>query len=220
MFSILEQLLKSEVIVSVVSGFFGAFCLWLKYVLEKKNNEKVKDIEIKKAKELSQKTDKVILAIEFDKMILDRLDFLLGVLGADRIAIYRFHNGGYYYPKTDMQKFSMVYERLSPGIAPLINYHQNFLVSAFHWYLNKIIKQYGFKYNDVSQIEDFTMKTFLSDLGVKSVFVFPIFSLNNQALGFCTVHFIKNKETFNNEGLELIENEIKVFSGYLESHEN
>lgn len=198
-----------QVIAALVGALSGAFLVWLKNYLDAKTALRHSKVEEKSP-------DKIVTALEFNNQIQERLEGLRTTFKADRISIYRFHNGGHYYPNTDMQKFSMVYEKVSSGIATLTHTHQNFLVSAFHWYLNQVIKKNAFKYPDINNIEDFTLRDFFTGMGIKSVYVFPLFSLNGNALGIISVHYIKDATELSSIELDELESEVSIFSGYLD----
>lgn len=202
----LEHLFATEVLVAIIGSLSAGGLLWLRHFLE----------QSAKKKESEKPKDSVLAAIEHNDQIDIKLEFLREALLADRIAIYRFHNGGYYYPHTAMQKFSMVYERVSPGIASLIHSHQNFLVSAFHWFLNRAVKEKNFYYPNIEDIEEYALKDFLRQYGVLSMYAFPIKSLNGNKLGVFCIQYIKDEQTLTEDQLEQINAEVNIFAGYLE----
>ena len=82
-------------ILTTVLGIVGTLsAIWLKYYLDKKA----------KAREcVVQRT------VDEDSEIIERLEELKDEIGADRISIFSFHNGGEYYSGRSMQKLSCSY---------------------------------------------------------------------------------------------------------------
>ncbi len=194
-----------EVLASLITGIFALILYFVNYL-----------VQIQRAKNLKKKKDTVLDTLEHNERIDIKLEELRLEYDADRICIYRFHNGGHYYPNTDMQKFSVAYEKVSPGVSSLIMLHQNLLVSAFHWQLSKTIKDKGFFYKDVELIEDYSTKDFLSNNGIRSIYNFPIFSLTGKAIAFVTVQYVKDKKNLTGNILDDLESTLNSLTGYLE----
>ena len=77
-------------------------------------------------------TDKLIQELQTSIIIDNKLDTLKDEFKADRIWITQFHNGGHYYPTgKSIQKFSIFYEVVEPGVDSIKMIFQNIPVSLF-----------------------------------------------------------------------------------------
>ena len=77
-------------------------------------------------------TDKLIQELQTSIIIDNKLDTLKDEFKVDRIWITQFHNGGHYYPTgKSIQKFSIFYEVVEPGVDSIKMMFQNIPVSLF-----------------------------------------------------------------------------------------
>ena len=84
---------------------------------------------------------------------------------ADRIYIMQFHNGGYFYTNSPMQKASVTYERNSDGLERISDKFQNVLVSHHTWYLTETMGGKMFYADLDSQMSDLPTKSLLKNYG-------------------------------------------------------
>ena len=189
-------------ILTTVLGIIGTLsAIWLKYYLDKKA----------KAREcVVQRT------VDEDSEIIERLEELKDEIGADRISIFSFHNGGEYYSGRSMQKLSCSYEVVRPGIARHQMRLQHVPVSACLSTIKHLIERKEFLCYDVDRdFPESGCKSYLIEYGVKSTYQYAIFDLNRRAIGILRADFVLDKEKINTKETDALRyTEIKL-SGYL-----
>jgi len=189
-------------ILTTVLGIIGTLsAIWLKYYLDKKA----------KAREcVVQRT------VDEDSEILDRLEELKDEIGADRISIFSFHNGGEYYSGRSMQKLSCSYEVVQPGIARHQMRLQNVPVSACLTTIKHLIERKEFLCYDVDKdFPESGCKSYLIEYGVKSTYQYAIFDLNRRAIGILRADFVLDKEKINTKETDALRYTAIKLSGYL-----
>ena len=79
-----------------------------------------------------KKNNPIKSAIKTNMLVEDQMEQLQGELGACRIWISQFHNGGNFYPTgKSIQKFSVFYELKKTGVISLNEMFKNIPVSLF-----------------------------------------------------------------------------------------
>ncbi len=190
-------------ILTTILGIVGTLlAIWLKYYLEKRKNE--------------EEECPVHCAVEDDTEILLRLEEIKLEIGADRVSIFSFHNGGEYYSGKSMQKLSCSYEVVSPGVARQQITMQNVPVSACHVTLQKLMENKEFHCYDVdTNYPESGCKSYLVDFGVKSTYQYCIFDLNRKAIGIIRADFVLDKEELTEDGHNSLKYTAIKISGYL-----
>ncbi len=158
----------------------------------------------------------VEIAVGKDTELMSKIEDLLNVSGADRACIYQFHNGGEYYTGRSMQKLSMTYESVKPGISHLQIARQNIPVSACNATLAPMITDRRVLVTDVErEMEDSLCKFYAIEAGTKSVYKWTIYDLQKRAIGFFQVDYVTRKKKLSEEILQDLEMAAIKIAGYL-----
>lgn len=190
-------------VLTTLLGIIGTLvAIWLKYYLERKKKQ--------------EEQCPVHCAVEDNDEILSRLEEIKQEIGADRVSIFQFHNGGEYYSGKSMQKLSCSYEVVSPGVARLQLAIQNIPVSACHATLQRLIENKEFHCRDVdANYPESGCKGYLQDHGVKSTYQYCIFDLNRRAIGILRADFVLEMEDLTDQAHEALKYTAIKISGYL-----
>jgi hypothetical protein len=143
------------------------------------------------------------------------IKFALDQLKADRVYIYEFHNGDYFYSGSHQQKFSCTYEALSAGVSSESLNLQDLRVSTFNSFIQNVVGDFRFEAASVDKIEDSLLKNWLDSRGIASSFSFPIRTLNKNIIGVINIDFTKGKEKITQKEEEFIIQQCKIIGGYL-----
>lgn len=142
------------------------------------------------------------------------LKYLMDEVNSDRVYVYEFHNGEVYYSGGSQQKFSCTYEDVKDGISSEAHKSQNFRVSNFHYFVDKLLAEGGFCCTTLSEIEDVTFKHLLQDRGVQSFYAVPIQTLEGKIIGLLGVDFVKNPAKSCLD-LDKLQSQARIICGYL-----
>ena len=188
---------------TTILGIIGTLsAIWLKYYLDRKRQEKLEC--------------PVHHAVETDTEILSRLEEIKEEIGADRVSIFSFHNGGEYYSGKSMQKLSCSYEVVSPGVSRQQLAMQNVPVSACHVTLQKLMENKEFHCVDVNtNYPESGCKSYLQDFGVRSTYQYGIFDLNRKAIGILRADYVLATRSLRDEEHESLKYTAIKLSGYL-----
>jgi len=108
--------------------------LWWKRVLDKKD----------------KLPHNISIAVAKNKRLEDLCHTLQVKLDAQRVAVWLFHNGGYFYTHDPIQKLTMVCEQNAEGIEPVLHKFQAQPISIFQRNLEKLAdNKYFFEYNEL-----------------------------------------------------------------------
>ena len=113
----IEQIsMLTTIAVALITAVFGPIAMaWAKR-------------QFGKPEEANIITESLIL----NSMVDDQLDAMMYELQADRIWVSQFHNGGHFYPTgKSIQKFSIFYEKTTPGTQHSQHTFQNIPCSLF-----------------------------------------------------------------------------------------
>lgn len=145
--------------------------------------------------------NQLIAQIQKDELIHFTIREIRRQYNADRIYIIQFHNGGYFYTNSPMQKASVTYERNSDGLERISDKFQNILVSHYTWYLTETINSKMF-YNDLDhQMSDLPTKSLLKNYGNYAHSAVPIYDIEKKLIGVLGVSWV-----FSDIPEELLEN--------------
>lgn len=159
----------------------------------------------------------VTAAVDIDTELLAKIEDLRIKAGADRAALYQFHNGGEYYTGTSMQKMSNTYEVVGKGIERILPMRQGLPVSACNSTLSKLLPEKRLKFYDVEEdYPESLCKYNLSEAGVQSHYIWAIFDLNKNTVGVFMLDFVKSKKKLAQSKLDMIELNVIKMPGYLE----
>ncbi len=185
-----------EIICALIGGVFTIFGVYI-------------------STKLRQRKDPLPFDLDRNDNINTALSYTLEKLGADRCYVHQFHNGDHYYSGNSQQKFSCTYEIVEEGISCEAPSSQNHRVSNYNYFIKDLVKNDGFCYGKVNDIEDSTLKDKLKKQGVESIGCVPIKLLNGRIIGVLGVDFVKNKKQVCGEGMSLLRMQSKIIAGYL-----
>lgn len=115
-------------------------------------------LEYVKAK-LSKSTSKDIVKddIERNLVIFDEISEIRETLDGDRIWVSQFHNGGHFlHTNKSIQKFSITYEDVKPGIGSIIHLFTDIPLSLYSRAMNHIMEN---RYLWIPDFKDETVAT-------------------------------------------------------------
>ena len=157
-------------------------------------------LESKKKKE-----DPLLSSIKSNMLIDEQLEDIKSELKSCRVWVSQFHNGGNFYPTgQSIQKFSIFYEHVKPGTKSIGDIYKNIPVSLFtkpfmYMYENKEILVPNYNKGD-----KFGLSTFAEGTGVKSSYMFALFSLKEEFIGTLGIEYCSRAKTLNEIQLEYI----------------
>ena len=189
------------VITTVIGSITTLFVIWYKHRLSIQASHK-KEGPIEKC-------------VGEDVKIIENLKEISKELGADRVSIFSFHNGGQFYSGKSMQKMSISYEVVSEGIASIQLEKQNIPVSACVTTLKPLVDYGEFHCCDIKEYPEGLCKYHLVKDGVKSTYQYAIMDLEDKAIGMIRMDYVKKGKWLNDEQFEAL----RIFSlklpGYL-----
>jgi len=153
--------------------------------------------------------------------IYKALNYLMDNVHSDRAYILQFHNGGYYYSGRSQQKFSCTHEVVGRGISTENINSQDYRISNYYKYVQKLISEEFYILNDVEKdISDPAFSSLLTSKGVKSIVNVPIQTLNGKIIGILGVDYVKEKLSKKDENrINSVKNILKkqsyIIAGYL-----
>ena len=127
--------------------------------------------KLKKSEELD---DPMVFEMEADITINEQLRVLQELIGADRIWVTQFHNGGHFYSSgMSIKKFSIFYEVVSPGTSLVQQQFQNTPTSFFSRSLMEIYENDELEVADMEDTEHTTygLRDTAKETGCKSLFL-------------------------------------------------
>jgi len=168
-----------------------------------------------------KKKDPLSESIMVNHMITEKLEKVREQFESDRIWLLQFHNGGHFYPTgKSIQKFSMVYELLSPSVVPCQHQFQNIPVSLFSKAINQLHSG-----NTVSVISvDPTLNvnggftTEIAGSGVRSSYIVPIFNIKGEFVGIVGMDYVEDGKELTAENISDLGLEISTIGGVLNDY--
>jgi GAF domain-containing protein len=175
----------AQVLIAFITGVLGPILLqYVKTYLEKKQEKK----------------DPLVRDIEYDTIVDEQIETLKEELGLDRVWINQFHNGGHFnYSGKSMNKFTMFYETVAPGIAATLSQFQNVPTSLFAKSLAEIMKNGELKIEDFENDEkpQYGLRNIAESTGCQALFMIGLKSpSNNKMLGLLGIEHVKERHTF------------------------
>ncbi len=133
--------------------------------------------------------DPIATDLDINSLIDEQLEQIQEIFSADRAWISQFHNGGNFYPTgKSMQKFSVVYEHVTPGIKTMRDTYSNVPASLF----SKSFKYLYEKDEIIAPIaneSNLGLKSFADELDNKSSYIFALKSLHGDFLGTLGIEY-------------------------------
>lgn len=157
-------------------------------------------LESKKRKE-----DPILTYIKSNMLVDKQLEDIKNELKSCRVWVSQFHNGGNFYPTgKSIQKFSIFFEHTKPSVQSLGEVYKNIPVSLFtkpfmYMYENKEILVPNYNKED-----KFGLSNFAEGTGVKSSYMFALFSLKEEFIGTLGVEYCSRAKSLNEDQLDYI----------------
>jgi len=176
-------------------------------------------LEYVKAK-LSKPTSKDIVKddIERNLVIFDEISEIRDMVDGDRIWISQFHNGGHFlHTNKSIQKFSITYEDVKPGVSSIIHLFTDIPLSLYSRSMNHIMEN---KHLWVSDFKDETnatygLKSAAEATGTNSSYVIGLFDIvTDKCIGTMGVDYRDKKKLTQTQKDFLIERGSRL-AGYL-----
>lgn len=172
-------------VAALITGFF----LMVVELLKRSKNTRV--TELASGKKVKN-TDPVLNLIEKNHDVELLLRALMEMLDADRILVSQFHNGEHFYTGKDMQKITVRYETVSPGISEArLSNRIPTLVSHLNWWTRESINYDFFYYNSGDISESFT-RGLVESFGIRSTMCVPLVNSNNRIVGIVSINWVRN----------------------------
>ena len=193
--------INSDVLIAVLSAVGTLGGVYLKYLLDKRRKAA---------------SDPMLEAQETDMQVMNKLHEVVDRVDCDRAYIIEFHNGGKFYSGRSMQKFSMTYEVVRPGVSHEQTNYQNILMSSYIDYVSIAAANNDFiLVNDSEMIEDNRMKSEMMAKGIESMMAKLIRSIDGRIVGMLITNFVKHKKHFTDADVLYVSHCAEVLAGYL-----
>lgn len=167
-------MMLTTIIVALITAVFGPVAVeWAKSYFSKKK----------------VKRNPVDEAIEVNTLVDEQLEVIQNELECDRVWVAQFHNGGHFYPTgKSIQKFSIFYEKLNPGILSLQQNFQNVPVSLFPKAMAELWKNGEIAVPDFSE-ENYGLKPFADPYGSESYYLVALDDLHDRFIGVVCIDY-------------------------------
>jgi hypothetical protein len=175
----------AQVLIAFITGVLGPILLqYVKTYLEKKQEKK----------------DPLIRDIEYDAIVDEQIESLKIELGLDRVWINQFHNGGHFnYSGKSMNKFTMFYETVAPGVSATLSQFQNVPTSLFAKSLAEIMKAGELVVEDFQDDKkpQYGLRNVAETTGCQSLYMIGLkCPTNKKMLGLLGIEHVKDMHTF------------------------
>ena len=177
----------TTVIVSVTALITGLCSL---LVAVKKIKKEVEDTLPKKIKKQSS----------IDIEIINRMERIKELLGADRVQIYEFHNGVHYANGRSALKVSCSYEVCRVGVKACQMYLQSIPLSCIPQFIKELLNENLMKINSLEDIKNKMPETYelKKSQQVASFYDIVLNNKEQEPIGFLAIQYTEpNKISFN-----------------------
>ncbi len=190
------------IIASAISAVGGVLAMWAKNYFEYKKRNTVESSTVSGVN------------------IYEALGYIQSQSQCSRAYVFEFHNGEHFFSGRGQQKFSCTYEFVKAGVSAEALNSQNHRISNFNQYIHELVKSGGFKYLDITKIEDNPFKEMLKSKGVTSIYNVPIKTLNGKIIGILGIEYTSSIDSFpkcrDEPDLEkFMRRQARIISGYL-----
>ena len=142
-----------------------------------------------KKTEIEDKRSPIDEAIEVNTLVDEQLNIIIEELGCDRVWVAQFHNGGHFYPTgKSIQKFSIFYEKVVPGVLTIQHTFQNVPCSLFPKALAQLYKQ-GELAIPTYEGEDYDLTSVSRPYNTKSFYMIALDDLHGKFIGVMAIAF-------------------------------
>ena len=152
--------------------------------------------------------------------IIDReIEIIMDTLGADRVWISQFHNGGKFLHSTkSIQKFSIFHEVNVSGVSPVAHTFRNIPASLYSRAFDELLKNGSIFIADFQDesIATFGLKGGAEAVSTRASYVFALFNLGtNEFMGTLGVDWVKKPKQLKQDQLAYLSAEANRLSGYI-----
>lgn len=157
-------------------------------------------------------------SIEETAIIERELEVIKEMIGADRVWVAQFHNGGTFYPTgRSIQKFSIFYESVSPGISNIGHSMNNIPCSLYSKAVSKLLDHKGLHIPSFTdeRTNTYGVRSMTELTGSASMYILPLFSLNDKFIGMVGLDFVKEERELTDEELSTFNLHTGRIAGYL-----
>lgn len=142
-----------------------------------------------------EKVDPVVSSIKANMLVEEQLEQLKDELGACRLWISQFHNGGNFYPTgKSIQKFSVFYEITTPTTNSLKTAFQNIPVSLFSKQFAILYEKGEIVVEDMTTGPSYGLDLYQSEgPKCKSIYLLTVKGLDGRIIGVMGIHYIEKK---------------------------
>lgn len=149
-----------------------------------------------------EKVDPVVSSIKANMLVDEQLEQLKDELGACRLWISQFHNGGNFYPTgKSIQKFSIFHELTKQGVKSISDIYKNIPVSLFTKPFNHMYENGEILIPNYSKHDTFGLRTFAEGTGAKSTYLFALNSINDEYIGTLGIEYCSRVKNLSDEQL-------------------
>jgi hypothetical protein len=152
--------------------------------------------------------------------IIDKeIETIMDTLGADRVWISQFHNGGkFLHSSKSIQKFSIFHEVNVSGVSPVAHTFRNIPASLYSRAFDELLKNGSIF---VADFQDETIATYglkggAEAVGTRASYVFALFNLGtNEFMGTLGIDWVKKPKQLKADQLAYLSAEANRLSGYI-----
>lgn len=164
-------------------------------------------------------TDPVREELAKSCVINKELETILDTLGADRVWISQFHNGGkFLHSPKSIQKFSIFHEISAGGVSPIAHTFSNIPASLYSRAYDELLKNGSIF---IADFNDETIATYglnggAEAVGTRASYVFGLFNLGtNEFMGTLGIDWVKKPKQLKAEQLAYLSAEANRLAGYI-----
>lgn len=131
--------------------------------------------------------------------IMHHMEELKEKLGADRIQVYDFHNGGHYANGRSALKLSCTYEVVRAGVKPFQHELQCIPINCIPTFVNRLLEDNDLEVKDLEDIKEEMPSAYSIKMhqGLKSFYDIVINNKYNEPIGFIAVQYVNhNKKSY------------------------
>jgi len=169
-----EMMVATTIIVALITAVFGPIAVaWAKNKFTP-----------------NQKNYPLEDAIKLNALVDSQLESMMIEMEADRIWVSQFHNGGHFYPTgKSIQKFSIFYEKITPGTLPSQHTFQNIPCSLFAKSLAELNKEGEISVPNFKDYNSFDLHGVAEQHGTKSFYIISLEDLHGKFTGTMAISY-------------------------------
>jgi hypothetical protein len=176
---------------------------------------------VKNSLEKRKKPDVVDEVLKVSELVTHKIDEVRENVGADRIWVTQFHNGGHFYPTgKSITKFSIIYEAVGIGVPSIQNNFHNIPVNLFSKALSKLSSDNIIEIGDFKDdaIPTYGLKYVAEESGCKSGYLFAIKNIDDKFIGVMGIDYTKKGVKLTSETVNNIMVHATTLGGVLMNH--